>query len=181
MVIKHCSKCGRKMEFYCSEKFRLNGNNTKFDIWLIYKCSKCDSTWKLTIMQGVKPRDLPAGLLERFFNNDAELARKYAFDRSLLKGSECELNYANVGYTIEGFDPADMPLNSTAPLLVRLKSAYAFDLKLSVFLADVLGISISGVKRLAERGMLSASPGCDIMKYRIRADIDILLQPECWL
>ena len=52
--------------------------------------------------------------------------------------------------------------------LVKLKGLRGEKMVTQGELADVLGISISGVKRLAERGMLSASPGCDIMKYRIR-------------
>ena len=176
VVVRHCSKCNKKMDFYCSEKFRVNGNHAKLDIWLIYKCSKCETTWKLTIKKGVKPRDLPAELLDRFFNNDAELAWKYAFDRQLLKRNACEINCTDVKYTVEGVGLPDFD----NPLLIHLKSLYTFDLKLSAFLADMLGISIGGIKKLADSGMISASPEHDIMKYRIRADIDLFLQPRCF-
>ena len=163
-VIRHCSKCNRKMSFYCSEKFRVNSNQLRADIWLIYKCSKCDTTWKLTLMKGVKPSDLAPELFEKFTNNDKDLAKKYAFDKQLLKQSDCEIDYSGVTYHIEGLTSLNYPLH------VRIQSQYFFDLKLSTLLANIIGISISGVKKLAESGLITTNPECNIMKYRIRAD-----------
>jgi len=171
LIIRHCSKCNRKMEFYCSEKFRMNGNHTRIDIWLIYKCIKCDTTLKLTIYKGIKPHDISNTLFEQFTHNDTKLAWKYAFDRSFLKQNACIAKYTDIKYHVEGFEPNS--LNN--PLLVHLRSAYIFDLKLSAFLAGVLGISVGKLRGLVGDGMMTVSPVCDIMKYRIRADIDIFI------
>jgi len=160
------------MEFYCSEKFRINGNHTRVDIWLIYKCIKCDTTLKLTIKRGIKPHSLSKELFDQFTNNDASLAWKYAFDRQFLKQHECEVNYANVKYSIEGFESPDLSKH----LHIHLKSQYIFDLKLSTFLANALDISVGKIKKLAINGMVMTSPKCDIIKYRIRSDIDIQLR-----
>jgi len=194
------------MEFYCSEKFRVNSNGSRSDIWLIYKCLKCDATRKLTIAKGIKPSDLPEGEFDRFTNNDRELAWKYAFDRSFLKRQSCVIEYANIKYSVKGFELA----NNDLPLLIHLKSVYIFDLKLSKFLANLLGISVGKVKTLdvgfhpmphelfeksstktlvkkPQRGFLMGLRGeipsqgfgdgvpktLDIMKCRIRADMDV--------
>jgi len=172
LVIRNCSKCGRKKEFYSSDKFRLNGRHTKIDIWLIYKCIKCDTTWKLTIKKGIKPHDLTTELFDRFTNNDKDLAWQYAFDRHLLKQNGCEIQYADINYTVDGFDLQD--LNS--PLLIHIKNQYLFELKLSALLANKLEVSINQIKRLADSGAIKTSLECDIMKYRIRTDLDVCLQ-----
>jgi hypothetical protein len=171
-IVRHCSKCGTKKEFYCNEKFRLNGNQTHIDIWLIYKCAKCDTTWKLTLAKGIKPGDLPASLFGQYIDNDKELAWKHAFDSSLLKRHECEIQYGNVGYIMEGFDVRDL----LGTVQVHIRSLYFFELKLSALLSRALGVSISQIKRLALDGLITASSEIDIMKYRLKADIIIRIQ-----
>jgi len=170
-IVRNCSKCGKKKEFYCSEKFRVNGRHTKIDIWLIYKCIKCDTTWKLTLDRGLKPRDLSPEIFDGFTNNDKDLAWKYAFDRQLLKQNECEMQYSSIGYDVEGSDVC----LSAGPTIIQLRSVYMFELKLSIFLAGRLGISIGQLKKLVENKVITTSPECDIMKYRIRADLDIII------
>jgi hypothetical protein len=153
LVIRNCNKCDKKMAFYCSEKFRLNGNHTRIDIWLIYKCAKCDTTWKLTIKKGIKPRDIPPELFDRFINNDKDLAWKYAFDRHLLKQMKCEIDYSPIEYQTERFNAPD----AAGPLRVRVISPFPFYLKLSVFLAKTLGTSVNQIKKLTESGAISVS------------------------
>jgi len=163
------------MEYYCSEKFRMNGNHTRIDIWLIYKCSKCDTTLKLTIDKGIKPHDISSELFNQFTHNDVKLAWIYAFDRNFLKKNECVIQYTNVMYYIDGFEPQKWDNN----LIVHLKSKFLFDLKLSVLLSGVLGISVGKLKGIVNNGLITVNPQCDIMKYRIKSDIDIFIQPLC--
>jgi len=151
----------------------MNGQHTRIDIWLIYKCTKCDTTLKLTIDKGIKPHDISSTLFDQFTHNDVELAWKYAFDRNFLKQNSCVVQYANVKYNIEGFKPWDW----SKPLLIHLKCPYVFNLKLSVFLAGTLSISIGKLKSIVNEGLITVSPACDIMKYRIKSDADIYIQP----
>ena len=168
-IIRKCSKCNKKMEFYCSEKFRVNANSTRVDIWLIYKCTKCDSTWKVAINKGIKPQDLPQELFDKFINNDTKLAWKYAFDRNLLKQNGCTLQYADIDYTVDGATAVD------APMHVHLKSEYFFELKLSLLLAKVLDISVSKLQKHVSAKMITTVPVLDIMKYKIRADLEVYI------
>lgn len=178
VVIRNCSKCNKKMPFYCSEKFRLNGNHTRVDIWLIYKCEKCDSTWKLTLKKGIKPHDIPAELFERFINNDPLLAWEYAFDTRLLKQNACEMDYSCVGYTVE-VTAADTAAGDAlrAPLHIRIQCPHRFELKLSALLASRLGVSMQQLKKMVENGVVTASPTNDIIKYRIRANLEVWVKP----
>ena len=172
LIIRHCSKCNRKMEFYCSEKFRMNGSHTRIDIWLIYKCVKCDTTLKLTIDKGIKPHDISSELFDQFTHNDKKLAWKYAFDKNFLKQNACIVKYADIDYHVEGFEPHS--LNN--PTLVHLKSEYLFDLKLSTFLAGVLGVSVGKLRGIVNDGLITVTPECDIIKYRIKSDLRIYVR-----
>ena len=173
LILRHCSKCNRKMEYYCSEKFRINSNSKRADIWLIYKCSKCDTTLKLTINKGIKPQDMTSELFDQFTCNDADLAWKYAFNRHFLKQNECVVNYNNVKYIVKGLEARKWD----RPFVIHLKSPFIFDLKLSTFLAGVFGISISQLRAIVDSGRIIVNPVCDIMKHRIKSDMDIYLQP----
>jgi len=207
-ILRHCSKCNRKMPYYCSEKFRANANQSRVDIWLIYKCTKCDNTWKLTLYKGMRPHELPEGLFDKFVNNDVNLAWQYAFNRNFLKQHGYTVDYTNVDYTvhqneqnlpsrhceeysdeaIQGFGLLRYARNDEHRIakdcrgndafLLHVKGSYSFDLKLSALLARVLDTSIGQIKRLAESGRISTSLDIDIMKYRIKSEHDISIRIE---
>jgi hypothetical protein len=165
------------MPFYCSGKFRMNGNNTRIDVWIIYKCTKCDTTLKLTIMKGIKPHDIPRESFDQFTHNDAALAWQYAFDRDFMKRNACVVDYSGVGYRVEGFNQRDL----AEPLLVRLESEYVFDLKLGTLLAGVMGISVGKLRGIIKEGLINTDPPCDIVKHRIKSDIRLFIRPFVFL
>lgn len=117
-------------------------------------------------MRGIKPNDLTPELFNRLTNNDRELAWEYAFDRQLLKQSGCVVDYSGVRYSVEGPKWQDLE----KPLYVQIKSRYFYDLKLSTFLAEQLGVSVSQLRKYVEQKLIAVSFDCDIMKYRIRND-----------
>lgn len=178
--IYHCSKCNKKMNFYCSEKFRLNGNHKKIDIWLIYKCVKCDTTWKLEIYKGIKPDSIPAEMFERFINNDRETAWKYAFDTNFIQSNSCVPDYSGVGYTVIWYDAktgekVDKDISLNQNITVNLLSPYKFELKLSGLLAKELNVSLKELYALAESGRIEFDKPLKLKKYRIRNDLKIYL------
>jgi len=83
MVKRSCPKCNEKTNYINSEKFRINANKNIIDVWLIYKCEKCKSTWNMTIYERVKPCNISKTEYDKFLSNDRELAREYAFDSSI--------------------------------------------------------------------------------------------------
>ena len=55
VVLRRCPKCGKKTEFGNSGKFRVNANGRMLDIWLIYRCKTCETSWNMTIYERVAP------------------------------------------------------------------------------------------------------------------------------
>ena len=55
-VLKYCKKCGRKNLFACSRQFRVNAQRRYLDIWLIYKCCDCNTTWNATVYSRISPQ-----------------------------------------------------------------------------------------------------------------------------
>ena len=168
-IIRHCSKCNGKSEYYCSEKFRVNANGARVDIWLIYKCRKCDSTWKLAIHKGINPHKLPAGRFDLFIDNDKALAWHYAFDKHLLKQNSCVADYTSVKYSVEGYD------KHSGPQIVRIRCAYNFDLKLVTLLTYVLDTTAGEIKKCVEAGVISAPPDINIVRHRIKGDVTVIV------
>jgi len=162
------------MPYYCSKKFRVNANQSRVDIWLIYKCTKCDKTLKLSIYKGIRPHDLPSGLFDKFIVNDEVLAWKYAFDRNFLRQHDCVIDYTNVGYIIDGAGAYDC----CKPLALLVSNPLCFDLKLCALLAMGLGLSVSKIKKLVKMGIISTSPEVDIVKHKIVDDINVFIIPE---
>ena len=86
-VLKYCKKCGKKTQFYSSGQFRINAQRKCLDIWLIYKCGCCETTWNAAISSRVTAQSMPLELLERFTCNDQQLAEKYAMDIDFLRNN----------------------------------------------------------------------------------------------
>ena len=53
LLIKKCSHCDSD-RFYCSDKFRMNAQKKNIDVWLIYRCVKCDNTCNMTLLLRTK-------------------------------------------------------------------------------------------------------------------------------
>lgn len=84
-VIHKCARCGRKMIFISTRRFRVNANKNKLDIWLIYQCKKCRHTLNIPIYERVNPQKIPKDLYEGFLDNNEELAVQYGADAALFK------------------------------------------------------------------------------------------------
>lgn len=71
--------------YRCSGKVRLNANGRRLDAWLIYRCSTCDRTWNLPLLDrvavsAVDPKDLWAMQV-----SDPAWVGARAFDLALLR------------------------------------------------------------------------------------------------
>lgn len=84
-VIHKCARCGRKMTFISTRRFRVNANKNRLDVWLIYQCKKCKHTLNIPIYERTAPQKIPGELYEGFLANDGELAVRYASDAALFK------------------------------------------------------------------------------------------------
>ncbi|HOP11557.1 MAG TPA: DUF1062 domain-containing protein [Oscillospiraceae bacterium] len=148
-VLRNCPKCGVVRKFACSNNFRVNANGRNIDVWLIYKCEDCDSTWNMTVLSRVKPEQIEKSLYTAFAKNNADTARKYAFDKSLLSHNHAVTDCSELRYTLEKQVIEDE--NNT----IEMTCEYDFGLRLDRAVSEGLGISRTHAKSLLEQNNFS--------------------------
>lgn len=176
-IIKVCNKCKKKRKFYCSEFFRVNAQKKRLDIWLIYKCENCDTTWNITIMSRVNPNTIDKDLYDKFLANDKETAWEYAFNSNILKRNCDEILYSDVIYTVEGSVLHLGDLHGKT-LRINLVSNYKFDLRLDKVLKTQLQISREQLYKLVESSVIKLMPDINIKKYKIKESLEILIMGD---
>lgn len=170
-ALRHCKKCGVKAEFISSDMFRVNANQKKLDVWLIYRCSKCKSTWNSTILTRVNPKRLSPDLLKGFHNNSPELAFSYSMDFETLKCNGAEM--AEPKYEVTGKN-----LTSAEEIKIEIHCKYPTKIKLSKILREKLSLSRKEFDRLADKGKIIMENGSDIQKARLEYKSVIILNSK---
>ncbi|MCP8381956.1 DUF1062 domain-containing protein [Clostridioides difficile] len=163
-VIRYCKKCGKKTEYVCSGLFRVNAQHKYLDIWLIYKCSNCDSTWNSTIYSRINPNRLSAETLEQFHTNDDNLANQYAMNVELLHRNGAEVGIPE--YKIVG---QEIDINDLTQ--VRIVSKYPFQLKVSALLREKLGLSRKAFDEMLDCGTIKSISGVDLRRSKLNYEI----------
>ena len=97
-----CSKCNKKTLYYCSEKFRMNSQKKNVDVWLIYKCQNCDSSFNIDIITRKNSAKIEREEFRKFQNNDKDHAWYYAFRKETITRNRVVATYAHIEYTIMG-------------------------------------------------------------------------------
>ena len=168
-AIKYCKKCGVKKEYVCSNLFRVNAQRKSLDIWLIYKCSDCDSTWNMTIFSRINPKSISPELLEGFHSNSGELVTKYAMNADLIHKNGAQSGLPK--YIIQG--PV---IDFTIPVELHIKSPYPFRLKLSTLLREKLSLSQSDFEQRVRNGSIRSSIGLDLKKCKINSEAKLIIE-----
>lgn len=119
--------------FASTDRFRVNGQGRRLDVWLIYACTHCGARWNRRLYQRVTPESL-GDALDQFHRNDAELAQRVAFDRQLGGGLEME-KYVPFEVRGAGAEPA------ARPLVVEIGAVVAAVARLDAVVATGLGLS----------------------------------------
>lgn len=163
-AVRYCKKCKQKTEYISSGEFRVNAQQKNLDIWLIYKCTNCNTTWNNTIYSRVSPQQLDSSLLERFHSNDEILALQYAMNTALLRqnGSEIKLpEYQIVGN--------DVTLDSD--LQIKIRSQYYLPIKLSSIIRRKLGLSQREFEQLYSDRRIDSNTDQDLRKARFSSEV----------
>jgi hypothetical protein len=171
-VIRNCNKCKKKKEFYCSELFRINAQQHYLDIWLIYKCSHCESTWNMTILSRVSPKGIKKDLYENFLKNDKDTAWEYAFNLNVLQQNKAVVDYNSVEYLIDGENSLEDIDLADKIVTIVIQSKFFFDLRLDKVLKDKLVISRERLYQLCENNIICFSRNVNINKQKINGNID---------
>lgn len=165
-VIKNCPKCGNNSEFKSTNNFRVNANKNNLDVWLIYQCSKCKSTWNMDILSRVNPSSIPKEDYKKFLNNDYSLAEKYAFNRSIHSKNKVSLSYDNVQYEIIGQDIDIYNLNE--PIEITLICNYPINKRLDKLLSEKLNLSRDKVQKLFKENIIKTKASKEPWKMKIK-------------
>lgn len=140
--------------YRCSDKFRVNANGKRIDVWLIYRCIDCDNSWNCGIFERCNRRDIEPALLAALESNDPALARRHAFDVVALRN--------RVGRVEEFSDVAvqkrSLGERGATTLEIRLGLEMPTSLRLDRLLAGELGISRSRLQALEEKRLLVVVP-----------------------
>ena len=148
LLIKKCSHCDSD-RFYCSDKFRMNAQKKNIDVWLIYRCVKCDNTCNLTLLSRSKPDLIDKTLFHSFSMNDKDTAWKYAFSTEMERKNNLRLDYGSVEYEIIPNTSLEDLLNlSNEVIKIHIKCEFEFDLKLSSLIKRCFSLSANQVKRM---------------------------------
>ena len=144
----HCSRCERNRPFACADEFRLNAQQRRLDVWLLYRCAHCGTTWKRRIFRRCTPEEIGLDLYDRLLRNDRATAWQYAF---LPDGRGAEPFEGEV--RIERSAAA-------SPVAHRIRIAVPFPcaVRLDRLLAAELGVSRPTLYRWSERGDLVIEP-----------------------
>ncbi|MER8489556.1 DUF1062 domain-containing protein [Mesorhizobium australicum] len=168
----NCNRCGFVKAYRCSEKFRVNANGKRIDVWLIYRCVDCDNSWNFGILERCNRRDIAPALLAALESNDPSLVRSHAFDIVALRnqvGRVEEFPDAVVRKrVIGGIKRGAMALE------LRLGLEVPVSLRLDRLLANELGISRSRLQALDERRLLTIEPdGAKALRKPVREGVTI--------
>ncbi|TPK78548.1 DUF1062 domain-containing protein [Mesorhizobium sp. B2-4-18] len=152
----NCNRCGFVKAYRCSEKFRVNANGKRIDVWLIYRCVDCDNSWNFGIFERCNRRDTAPALLAALESNDPALVRSHAFDIVALRNQvgrveefpDVVVRKQVIGRIKQGATVLDLRLGLEIPVSLRLDR----------LLANELGISRSRLRALDERRLLTIEP-----------------------
>lgn len=140
-----CTRCNNN-RFICSDKFRINSNKKLSDVWLIYKCSYCENTWKMSIMTRKNLSHISHDLFYGFQENNVDLAWRYAFNKSIAKCNKVKL-HSDVN--VEIVDHKGIYLHSTENLIsILITSEYDLSMTIKKVIQKKFNLSANQIVRL---------------------------------
>ena len=168
---RYCKRCNSPAEFVSSGCFRVNAQQKRLDVWLVYNCTACGTSWNLTVLSRISPRSIPSDLLQGFHNNDSDLALQYATDMGLIKRNGAEPVQPEV--EISGDEVKRTELSR-----IHLIPETPLDIRAEGILRKKMGLSHSGLDRLLESGSLACISGHNLKKCKLKEEIVIEYRPD---
>jgi len=154
-VRRHCTRCDAPRAFVPTRNFRVNAQQKRVDIWLIYRCGVCDETWNRPLVERGRVSSVTPERLERLQRNDPGLALGYAFDIQDLRNRGVIVD-ADLPFTIHA-EPISNG-DRASPLSITIALARPIETRLDRLLATGLGISRSRIGSLWKSGALRVVP-----------------------
>jgi hypothetical protein len=163
----HCQACGQRREFQCAEKFRLNSNQRKVDVWLLYRCEKCSNTVNVEVYERKDPRTFAGDEFTRLLQNDAQLAWDYAFDFVMLKARSIRVD-KKVDFEIVG-DSLLKSIADAPSVTLEIIPQYPIELRIDRLFSRLTGLSRNKINQLLALDHIS-------IEARLAGSKSVLLQ-----
>ena len=176
---RKCNHCNSN-RFYCSDKFRMNSQKKNIDVWLIYRCTKCDSTYNLTILSRSKPELVKKDLFLKFLENNEAIAWEYAFSPETGRKNSVELDYSSVEYEIvHDIISINDILNSDNEFITfKIQNHFEFGIKLSSVVRFCLGLSANQLNRMIETKAIFTPENYSLKKHKVKNGDIVLVSKE---
>lgn len=139
------------------------------DVWLIYRCAKCKSTWNLTVLSRVNPKSINRQLLNRYLHNDSTLAQQCSMDSRLFKQNGIKMSLPE--YRITGPD-ADW---NQLPLRIEIIPDYPTGIRAAKIIREKLRLSLREFNEMTVNEILCEEDDKDIRRIRLIKKIVILI------
>jgi hypothetical protein len=171
-ALKSCPRCDARRRFHSSDQFRVNASGRKLDVWLIYRCERCDFIWNRTVEERRTVSELGARLA-RYERNDHALARAVACDVAGLAalGIESEAAAASV-------DRPALPAERPARLAIRFAVEAGCELRLDRLLARELALPRSAIEAALHRSNLVV-PDARALRRPVRDGLELVIALPC--
>lgn len=171
-VKRNCPKCNKKTHFINSEKFRVNANKNNIDVWLIYQCEECKSTWNMTIHERVNPGSLDKEKYEKFMANDIGLAKEYAFNQAIYSRNKAEAIFDFVEYEVLVKEAVELDSN-WKDMNIELICNYPVEMRVDKLLSEELGKSRSKIKSMHKNGYIEVQDQKNSLKSKVKDGMKI--------
>jgi len=158
-IIRNCSGCGCKTVFHNTNRFRINANGNKIDVWLIYQCTKCKHTSNLTVYERCRPDSIVKEEYEGYLRNSEKLALGYGRDSQFFARNRVEVDWSNINYIISR--KTDILIETDQSYhegdLLIVYNSYALKIRTDKIVSEILNLSRSRVKGLKKSGIIVVS------------------------
>lgn len=162
-VLHNCSGCNGKSHFINTNRFRVNANGNKLDVWLIYQCRKCKHTLNMSIYERVKSSSIPRQEYELFLQNDEVLAEQYGKTLSFFAKNKLVVDTETQDYEL--VDASEQPLTEAcvyeSDTYVKIINPYHIQLRAEKVASLVFQLSRSTLKKQLESGHLKITKNAD--------------------
>ncbi len=158
-VIRNCSGCGCKAVFHNTNRFRVNANGNKIDVWLIYQCIKCKHTSNLSVYKRQNPESLTQREYEKFLSNSPDLAFEYGTNSQFFAQNSAEVDWSNIMHTIKSqssIPDEKEPLFRKGDLIV-VSNRYMIKIRTDKIVSEILNLSRSKLKELEKLGIVNVT------------------------
>lgn len=165
----------KKTNYINTKKFRVNANKSNLDVWLIYQCDKCKSTYNMTIYKRIKPIDISRYEYEKFLSNDEDLAKEYSFNLDFYSKNKAEAIFDDITYSVEKKEIETNYCDSDE-IIINIISKFPTNLRVDKLLSDNLDLTRSTVKKLYETNYIYSNENNDLLKLKVKNNMQIRIK-----